>query len=216
MYRCPRSKTQLIEHIPSLNSIDSLNLEDAVLRVVRGVLLMPPESITDTIKTGKADNATKTLESIQLRIDRLLTMHLHGRISELDFERHYRDLVAEKEAEQVRLTADPRPALHLQAQKLAEKGELSREELRQLVLLVVERVEAPIIMDGVSIRPDKKTPRKLARITLTLPKTGGETEFWAPIYSQNFDGHRVFAPCSTPESELNALLIGPRVRDRQR
>ena len=89
MYRCPRSNTQLVEHFPSLNSIDFLNLEDAVLRVVRGVLMMPPDPITDnTIKTGKADSAIKTLESIRVRIDRLLNMHLDGRISELDFERH--------------------------------------------------------------------------------------------------------------------------------
>lgn len=106
--------------------------------------------------------------------------------------------------------------MHAHAQKLVEKGELSRDELRQLVLLVVERVEAPIILDGVSIRPDKNTPRKLARITLSLPTPDGETEFWAPIYSQNFDGPRVFAPCSTPEPELQKLLIGPRVRDRQK
>jgi len=145
--------------------------------------------VTDnTTKTGKADRAAKTLESIQVRIDRLVTTHLYGRISELDFEPHYRDLVAEKENEQLRLTTDPRPAMHLQAQKLAKKGELSREELRQLVLLAVERVEAPITLEGVSIRPGKKTPRKLARITLTLPTSDGEAEFWSPIYSQNFDG----------------------------
>ncbi len=59
------------------------------MRVVRGVLMMPPDPITDnTIKTGKADSAIKTLESIRVRIDRLLNMHLDGRISELDFERH--------------------------------------------------------------------------------------------------------------------------------
>jgi hypothetical protein len=32
-YHCPRSKTELINDIPSLNSMNSLNLEDTILGI---------------------------------------------------------------------------------------------------------------------------------------------------------------------------------------
>lgn len=201
MYRCPNYKTRLIEHTPSLNSIDAQNLEDAVLRVVRGILVSPPEPTSDkkTIGVGKVSTSPSALESVQLRIDRLVTMHLDGRIMESDFQRHYSDLLAEKESEQTRLLADPRPAQHEQAQLLLEKGELDRAELRQLVLLIVDRVEAPNTRSEIAIRPGSTLLRKHARITLRFPTAVGSCEFLAPIYTASYTGNRTFL-ADNPES----------------
>jgi len=207
MYRCPRYKSRADIHVPALNSIDALNLEDAVLRVVRGILVMPPDPIANKSKPGKAKN---TLEDLQVRIDRLVNLHLDGRIQDSDFKRLYSELMAEREMEQSRSIEDHSAQFHTQALELAGKDELTRAELRQLVLLIVERVEAPIQIPGITIRPDKRTLRKLAKVKLRFPTADGNLEFLAPIYFQNYTGPRTFVPV---DGDFKSLIV-PLVRDR--
>lgn len=119
--------------------------------------------------------------------NREATLHLDGQFQEADFQRHYSELLAEKEIKQIRLLVDPRPARHEQAQQLIEKGELDRSELRQLVLLIVDRVEAPITQPRIVIRPGSKSPRsqygpqKAQVIALTL--TQYDLTLWRPSYA---------------------------------
>ena len=79
------------------------------------------------------------LDCTRQPIGRLLAIRLDRPIWGANSRHRYSDLLAEKEIAQSRLLVDPRPAQHEQAQQLIEKGELDRSELRQLVLLIVDR-----------------------------------------------------------------------------
>src|SRR5206468_4185097 len=120
--------------------VSALSIEDAVLRVVRAVLVAPPEA---PASGPRPDQKRPQLEELQAKIDRLVTMHLDGKITTDDYNRIYPQLLAEREELQRRASTDTQGIQAQQVAVLAAKDELTRPELRQLVHLVVERVEAP-------------------------------------------------------------------------
>ncbi|RYD60791.1 MAG: hypothetical protein EOP84_36540 [Verrucomicrobiaceae bacterium] len=98
--------------------------------------------------------------------------------------------------------------------ELVNKAGLTREELRQLVLLMVERVDAPLTMEGITIRVDRKTLRRLAKVTLRFPTAEGDVEYLAAIYENDFTGIRRFVPMRAGDKEGLRLLIGERPQQR--
>lgn len=205
-YHCPHSTSRSELHVvKGLNSVNALALEDAVLRVLRSVLVMPPAAFPVRQK-----EELDQFPAIQLKIDRLLALHLDGRVEDDDFKRAYAALLAEKETVVAQRRFDPIPAQHRQAMALASRSELSREELRQLVLLMVERVEAPLVVEGVTIRVDRPTLRRLARISLRFPTADGHGEFLAPIYNMEYSGaRRSIALTRDGQADLR-VLIAPK------
>lgn len=184
-YRCPNGTTRPDLHQKGLLSINARSLDDAVMRVVRSVLALPPDSLPR--KTTKLPR--QELATLQEKIDRILSLHLDGKIEEGDFKRKYTELVLEKE-QLLEHSEDLETELGLQMRELATRETLTTEELRQLVLMLVDRIEAPVTMPGITIREGLKTLRRLARITLKFPTTDGATEFISGIYLDEFKRER--------------------------
>jgi len=211
-YCCPhrRSRTELHRDRPS--SVIATSLEDAVLRVLRSVLVMPPPAPELKAKAVQPD----AVAAIQTKIDRLLEMHLDARIEEDDFKRAYAVLLDSKASAVERQKQDSVPEQHRQAVELAAKSDLTREELRQLVLLMVERVEAPLMLKEVPIRVDRTSLRRLARITLRFPTQSGENVFLSAIYTPRYGGFKKHVALAPDGSFNPGALIGERPRDRAR
>jgi hypothetical protein len=79
-----------------------------------------------------------------------------------------------------------------QALKLAAAGdEITRPQLRQLILLLVEKVETPVYVEGHYVREKAKTGlRRFARVTLKEPIGTGERVFLAAIYTSRYKGEK--------------------------
>ena len=205
-YVCPNYITRADIHVKGLSSVNSSSMEDAVLRVLRAVLKMPDAPI----ETKPRKRTVNALEALQKKIDRLVNLHLDGKIEDGDFKRIYTELVVEKEALQTATGRDPSAELRAQAMELASKGQLTREELRQLVLIVVERVDAPITIEGVTIRSDRRTLRRLAKVKVKVPNLEGVDEYLSAIYHDEYGGRRTFIPVKEGQKPDLKMLIGDR------
>ncbi|RYZ73896.1 MAG: hypothetical protein EOP09_01235, partial [Proteobacteria bacterium] len=209
-YVCPRRISNRELHQNGMTMVNATSLEDAVLRVLRAVLVMPPAPVAAQPTRKKVTD----IDAVQAKIDRLINLHLDNKIGDSDFNRIYAELRAETERIGTMDQIDVLPEHHAQAMELAGKQELSREELRQLVLLMVEKVEAPIVMEGVTIRVDRKTLRRLAKITLRFPTAEGDAVFLAAIYENDFKGVRRFVRFRDGQPDSLRSLIGERPSQR--
>ncbi|MBC8065764.1 MAG: recombinase zinc beta ribbon domain-containing protein, partial [Chlorobia bacterium] len=206
-YRCPHATTRPELHQRGMFSVNALSLDDAVLRVLRMVLVSPPDALP--VKTLKSSE--ENLNSLQIKIDRLLALHLDAKIEDSDFQRIYSGLVLEKE----RLLEDKveeRSELHKRALELSVKATLTPEELRQLVLLVVDRIEAPMTLPGVTVREGLLTLRRLARITLKFPVAEGANEYLSAIYLDEFKRERKAIATNGENTGNPKSLVAPKIR----
>lgn len=150
---------------------------------------MPPKPIEPRARVlGPA----KTLDAIQTKIDRLVTMHLDGKLKDADFDRAYAELLDAREKQQEHDSIPRSAERQLRAHSLGSKSKLSREELRQLVLLMIERVEAPITIAGHMVRSGSRHLRRFARIRLSFPRADGQIQFLAPIHTSQYQGEREY------------------------
>jgi DNA invertase Pin-like site-specific DNA recombinase len=193
-YLCIRARTNGETHIDGGVSISGWALEDAVLRLVRQILQEPPAPRPKkrVDKTPYAD-PKKEREELTRRCDRLMDSLERGRISEEDFDRRYAQIQAERAALDAREAEDTAPAARDAALAIlgnGEEQEITREQLRQLILLVVKRVDAPVQIAGEYVRGPKTGLRRFARVTLHLPSASGHTEFLVPLYSSRFSGEK--------------------------
>lgn len=188
-YSCPHAVTRGEVHAGQTCSVAANGVEDAVLRVVRQALVMPPASNAKP----KPQTEKRSIDKLQGKIDHLVNMHLDGRIEEDDFKRTYSDLIQQKEALQAQLQVSASSQQDF-AMRIAEREEPTREELRQLILIMVDRIEAPITLLGHTVREDKSSLRRFARITLKFPTALGNQTFIAGIYRSNFTGERTCIP----------------------
>ncbi len=188
-YGCPHYMTRTELHRKGLNSVAAEALEDAVLRVLRGALAMPPRPIESKPRIARQ---AKSLDAIQTKIDRLVTMHLDGKLNDADFDRAYAELLDAREKQQEHDSVPRSAERQLRAQSLGSKSELSREELRQLVLLMIERVEAPITIAGHMVRSGSRHLRRFARIRLSFPRADDQIQFLAPIHTSQYQREREY------------------------
>ena len=85
-----------------------------------------------------------------------------------------------------------------QALKLAAGDEITRPQLRQLILLLVEKVESPVYVEDRFVREKAKTGlRRYARVTLKEPIGTGERVFLSAIYTSRYKGEKD-APFACP------------------
>lgn len=186
-YTCPQARSLHQKHPRGTGSVVDTMLEDAVLRVVRGALLEPPAPLEKQAQAAKV----RTLEDVQKRIDKLVEMNLRGKLMDEDFTRHYDELLTER----LRLAEDAGKdgsALAARAEELAARDDLTKAELRQLVLLMVERVEAPVFIEGVQLRSNVPSLVKFARVTLRFPRRDGHRVFMAQLHQRNYKGQRTY------------------------
>lgn len=197
-YVCLRARTNAEAHVDGGVSISGWSLEDAVLRVVRKALQEPPPPI-EKQKPREVKQEGPTLDQIDKSIDRLFTMLDKGRISEDDYDRKYNALRSQKEMLLARREEEIAPAARDAALKLmAEAGSeggtegetttITREQLRQLILLTVKSVEAPLVFEGKYVRGRGTGLRRYARVTLHFDTADGHREFLVPLYKSNFTG----------------------------
>ncbi len=188
-YACPNRLVLRDTHPVGLKAIQTSILEDAVLRVVRGALQMPPEPLLAKPVTPNLD---QRLQVLQAKIDRLVAMHLDGKLETADFTRLYQPLLEERESLLRSQTQDTGNGRDARIDELMGKAEPTRQELRQLMLLMVERVEAPFVQDGLMVRPGHPKERKLAKVTLRFSQADGARRFIVPLHRADYSGDRVY------------------------
>lgn len=187
-YFCQRARTRSEAHSQGGVSFGGSSLEDAVLRVVRKVLSEPPPPLEEPKQKKKR---ARGVEQIDREVDKLLKMNLAGRLSDEDYDRNYDALMKERKAILAAEAEEALPAARDAALGILGNGEeITREQLRQLIKLVVKRVEAPVYLDGVFVREAGTGLRRHARVTLHLPTTEGVDTFLVPIYTNRFKGER--------------------------
>ncbi len=194
-YLCTRAQTNGETHIEGGVSISGWALEDAVLRLVRQMLQEPPAAVPKK-RAEKAlfTDPQKEREELTRRCDLLMDRLERGKISEEDFDRRYAQVQAERQALDAREAEETAPAARETALALLGKNsddqEVTREQLRQLILLVVKRVEAPVVIEGEYVRGPKTNLRRFVRVSLQLPSASGHTEFLVPLYTSRFMGEK--------------------------
>ncbi len=221
-YICLRARTNAEAHVAGGVSISAWALEDAVLRVVRKALQEPPPPI-EKPKPHAPKQGGPTLEQIDRSIDRLFILLEKGRISDDDYDRQYQTLRTRKEALIARRAEDTAPAARDAALKLmtqvgrsgspegsadgSDTG-ITREQLRQLILLTVKRVDAPLVFEDRFVRGRGTGLRRYARVTLHFETAEGHREYLVPLYKSDYTGVK-------EEPEPAAAFVGvPVVRKR--
>lgn len=207
-YVCPRRLTQRSVHPMNVGSIISYSIEDAVLRVVREALAWPPAPVYEERPNTPPPSLDKQLTEVQARIDKLVEMNLRGRLSDEDFSRHYDSLSQEKVKLQAAKYESEEPNFIKMAKSLEQKENLSREELRQLVMIVVERVEANVTVPGNKIRSNVQNPVRYARVTLRFPTSKGQRVFLSRLHRASYEGEKEIIACDAPLS-IGVIQIPP-------
>lgn len=189
-YTCPMKRANAGAHSGGGYMLCGEALEDAVLRVVREFLVYPPEPEARTAPTLSA--ADMNLKKVEQQIDKLTDLYTSGLIEKDDFERRYNPLLADRKRLQKAQASEITPSVidHAQA---AVKTE-DRKELRCLLALLVDSVEAPVYVPGHTIRPGSSSPRRFARVTLKYPDRRGHKVYLAPIYTSRFTEEREVFP----------------------
>ncbi|MGC4042251.1 MAG: recombinase family protein [Armatimonas sp.] len=221
-YLCIRARTNGEAHVDGGVSISGWSLEDAVLRLVRQILQEPPPPRAKK-PVGKLPftDFKKVREELTRRCDFLLDQHERQKISQEDFDRRYAQVQAEREALDAREAEQTAPAARDTALKLlgevsttdtTNNGEtqISREQLRQLILLTVKRVETPVVFEGRYVRGRGTGLRRYARVTLHFDTKDGHREFLVPIYQARFNGIKEKPEPAEAFAGLSIVRGGPK------
>ena len=205
VYACPNAVTRP-GHVKNTSSAMASGLDDAVLRVVRGALKNPPPPAPQ--RARKAIAAGRTAKQVQVEIDRLVSAFARGIMKQSDFDTHYATREAERDALLAAEAIDVVPDQVVIAHAIAASTEISREQLRQLVLVMVEKVEANVLHEDEPIRSGHKSLRRLARVTLRFPRGDGKRVFLAPIYTARWRGKKEFWHCD--DEPQDGVIAGAR------
>ncbi len=160
------------------------SLEDGVLRVIRHVLQEPPAPCDRPIP--RRPKKMRTPEDVEAQMKHLLDMHMEGTLEEDHFKKKYQALREELNAllneKDEKETPDARTREAVE-KLLAQAGaDITHEQLRQLILMLVKRVEAIIVFPGVYVRGPKTNLRRHARVTLNIADSAGVVTWLVPLY----------------------------------
>lgn len=183
-YLCPHKRVRARQHREDVpNKVQASALEDAVLRVLKHWLAFPPPPEAQPSKPVVRKSG-RTPQQVQKEIDRLVELYSKGLIEEADWEPKYNRLVAEREKIQTEATND-----HGLRVALGRSDASDREELRALLMLLVERVETPVVTEE-KVRYDAKGLRRWVRVVMKYPDADGNRVFLSGIYATRFRGDR--------------------------
>jgi DNA invertase Pin-like site-specific DNA recombinase len=188
VYTCPQYMSSPDLHVKGLSSVNAQHVEDAVLRVVRHMLQMPPAPGP----LPKPKNVKRQVDRLKAMLDRLEEGFLEGVIALVRYREKKVDLeqqlVAAQEVEaQEALPFALRTALSFPADP-------THDQLNELVHLLVERVEGPFHLPGYTIRSDMASLRRMVRVRLRYPANDGHQLYIAPLYYAKWGGERVIHP----------------------
>jgi DNA invertase Pin-like site-specific DNA recombinase len=194
-YVCKLRTERIAEHkatgLPS--SVNSFAVEDAVLRVVRGALAMPPMPVARPAPRTRSHG--RTVEAVDEERSKLTRAWTRGLVDDELFERHMGELNVERDAILQADSAALMPEQQRIAYDLADAEVLTKEELRTILVCMIERVEGPVFVAGLKVRGDSTGLRKCVRVRLKFPRADGYRTFVAPMYTAKFQGAREFWPC---------------------
>lgn len=212
-YLCQAGRTDRTRHAGGRSILIRADpLEDAVARVVRLALVSPPPP-PPRQRPPREKRETRNIGQVQTEIDSLAMLHATGRIELADYDRLAAPLRAEREKLLSRQQQEDAPTLYLAAQESTSTG-----NVRQVFLATVEKVEAPVFVEGIkhvaSTRPsgrrsESDNDRRCARVTLRWSPDGIHRTYIAPMYRAIFEGEREVFPDITEETAAQS-----RERDR--
>lgn len=189
-YTCTMARANAGDHSAGGYIIAGDALEDAVIRVLRDYLRFPPEPEPKAMPRASA--AESNLRLVEQQIDRLTDLYSSGLIEKDDFERRYNPLLSDRRRLLKAQNAESESSLIQHAQDAANTTD--RKELRSLLALLVESVEAPVYIPGHTVREGLTTLRRYARVTMKYPDRRGYRTFLAPIHKSDFKGERRVYP----------------------
>jgi hypothetical protein len=190
-YCCPVSRANAEGHKDGGYIISGEALEEAVTRVVREFLEFPPEP--EDRNAPIVTPAEANLRRVSEQIERMLDLFSSGLVEKSDFEPKYNALVAERDRLRKAYEEETRSEVLRHAERIAGGAE-DRKELRSLLALLVESVEAPVYIPGHTVREGLKTLRRYARVTMKYADRRGNRTFLAPIHKSDFKGERKVYP----------------------
>lgn len=190
-YCCPVSRANFEGHKDGGYILSGEALEEATVRVVREFLEFPPEP--EERKSPLVTPAEANLRRVSEQIERMLDLFSSGLVEKADFEPKYNALVAERERLRKAYEEETRAEVLRHAERIAG-GVEDRKELRSLLALLVESVEAPVYIPGHTVREGLTSLRRYARVTMKYADRRGYKTFLAPIHKSDYKGERKVYP----------------------
>jgi DNA invertase Pin-like site-specific DNA recombinase len=213
-YSCPRKVSLSSDHPLNTASVVDHIAEDAVLRVVRHALSLPPAPLSEESSPKREVDYAGQRAEVEAKIDKLVEMNLRGRLNDDDFERHYNPLVVEKARIEDAETEANTPEYIALADTLAGQDVLTREEMRQLVLLMVDRIEPNVTIPGNTLRSNTKNDIRYVRVVLRFATSTGDKTFLAQQHRASFKGEKGILACDAPVHKGVVSYCEPRLRYR--
>uniref|UniRef100_UPI00375347CA recombinase family protein n=1 Tax=Armatimonas sp. TaxID=1872638 RepID=UPI00375347CA len=146
-YHCIASRS-LPEAHPGAKTflVNAHHAEEATLIALTKALemLKIPTCVKPALKqSSKLEILQRQQSTLTHQVDALFELHSRGILSTGDFERRYQELAAQRVALTQQEDEESAPQVLAQAQRLAALEEPTQETLRQLILLLVARVDCP-------------------------------------------------------------------------
>lgn len=141
-YHCPQSRALPEDH-PGAKTylVNAQMLEEATLRTLRLALEHAPP-LQNVVKPAKP-SVEGQRQALTRQIDSLFELHARGVLVAEDFERRYTELAERRANLSQELDEQSSHIARGLAQAIADEVSPSQESLRQLILLLVARVECP-------------------------------------------------------------------------
>jgi len=215
---CTRQNVLADLHRPSFGSIAMDSLEDAVLRVVHhGTVLGPAKLPSRVRKAPKQKDVSSQIKDVQAKLAKLLDAYLEGHVAQEIYNAKQRSLRDELDSLVERENSQLMPEFHSEAQAIIAQDVLTRNDLRHLVMLMVERVEVGVTVAGWTVSERKETLRKFVRVTFRYPLADGTKTYLAAVYTGKFSGgdeEKIFFACEDEPDERGLIMppTGPMTK----
>ena len=187
-YACRRSVRMKVPHPGVQTYFMRHAVEEAVLLALSLWLKDPPAPVP--VKSAPATaNGERQVRLLNEQIDALLDLQLAGTLSKDDHLRKHQALVERRDEVKRRIEEAGRPSAVAVAQEIASKPK-DRVRLRELVHLLVERVELPVFVEGSVCGRKGDKPRPHVRVVLRYPMPDGAKSLLSPICLDRYKGPR--------------------------
>lgn len=174
-YHCPQSRALADSHPGGKTYlVNAEHAEDAALLILHAGLAQTTRTPKKAAKAKKASTGPDAT-GIARQIDSLFELHSAGILETGDFERRYKDLLALRESLKTQEDEDGAIAALGIAKAIAGEESPTQEQLRQMILLLVDRVECPPSGEREARRAEGRTEAaaRAPRRQLTLfPRSG--------------------------------------------
>jgi len=187
-YVCSNAKFSRSTHQKSI-FINAGQIEDAVVRVLRHILAhpgyeKPPQPKKELLKTRLREDVLAEMESVTDQwLKKILPYEIYNKI----MERLNKELAEIDSISRQEIT----PIAHTQVVEILQSDAMDKMFWRQIVHLLIERVEGPIYQDQIMTATNSRgvnsnrRNRKCVQVTTKLSDIDGHRFFLAPLYPYN-------------------------------